>query len=94
MTINLNKLSSVCIKNIFLIYLSFFQEYVDSVENWELKDKLLNLKYYEAFTKLEIGNLLIEHKFHVSRENYVDLYLIADILKIGDMDSYDIIFKE
>ena len=88
----LRKIYESCSKNIFLIYLSFLQEYIDTTDNVEMKERMLNLKYYNAFTKLIIGQILIENDFRVSKNNYVDLYLVADLTKIdSDVDSYDVI---
>ena len=57
----------------------------------ELRERMLSLKYYNAFTKLDIGKLLIEYDFQIPRENYVDLYFVADIVKMEDADGFDTI---
>lgn len=91
LTNKLRRIYGACSKNVFLVYLSIYQDYIDNILDLEIKERLLSLKYYNAFTKLIIGQLLIENDFKVARENYVDLYLVADMVNIEDMDSYDII---
>lgn len=80
-----------CSQNIFLIYLSFIQEYIETIDKTDLRERMLCLKYYSAYTKLEMGKILIENDFQIPRENYVDLYLVADMVKMKDADSFDTI---
>lgn len=90
---DINKLYKSCSRSVFLIYLSFFQEYIDNTSMLLIKERLISLKYYNAFTKLNIGEILIENQFNVPRENYIDLYLIADIIEKNGYDSYDVILS-
>lgn len=90
-TSEISKLYRACSRNIFLVYLSFVQEYIDTVKDNELREKMLSLKYYNAFKNLDIGNLLIEYSFSVPRVNYIDLYLTAEFIKMDDADSFDTI---
>lgn len=76
-----SRMYSACNRNIFLIYLSFFQERIDSVDP-VMREKLLSLKYYNSFTKIDMENSLIECNFDVAMENYVDLYLMSDMIKL------------
>lgn len=76
----LSKLCNACSRNLFLIYLSIFQEYIDSIDDEELKEKLLNLKYHNSFVNHVIENCFISCNFDVAEDNYVDLYLVADTL--------------
>ena len=88
---NIRKLYDACSKNIFLVYLSYLQEYIDTTNNVLMKEKLLSLKYYDAFIRLEIGQILINNDFSISRTNYVDLYLVADMLRMKEDISYEMI---
>lgn len=85
------KLYRACAKSIYLVYLSLMQEYIDTVDNMELRDRMLLLKYLSAFQNLGIGNVLMEYNFQISRVNYVDLYLKAELIKLKDADSFDTI---
>lgn len=76
-----SRMYSACNRNIFLIYLSFFQERIDSVDSI-MREKLLSLKYYNSFTKIDMENSLIGCNFDVAMENYVDLYLMSDMIKL------------
>ena len=82
--IKYSKLYDACSSNIFLLYLSFLQEYADSDSFNYLKDKLLNYKYYNSFINHSIENILIDSSFNVDRVNYVNLDVIADMLKLDD----------
>lgn len=81
-TINYAKLYGSCSKNIFLIYLSFLQEYLDNLDFISLKKKLLNYKYCNAFINHDVEISLIDNNFDVNKVNYVNLYFIADTLKL------------
>ena len=88
---NIKKLYDACSRNIFLVYLSYLQEYIDTTNNVLMREKLLSLKYYDAFVRLEIGKILINNDFNISKSNYVDLYLVADMLRMKEDISYEMI---
>lgn len=88
---NIKKLYDACSRNIFLVYLSYLQEYIDTTNNVLMREKLLSLKYYDAFVRLEVGKILINNDFNISRSNYVDLYLVADMLRMKEDISYEMI---
>ena len=67
LTNKLRRIYGACSKNVFLVYLSIYQDYIDNILDLEIKERLLSLKYYNAFTKLIIGQLLIENDFKVAR---------------------------
>ena len=56
-----------------------------------MREKLLSLKYYDAFIRLDIGQILINNDFSISKTNYVDLYLVADMLRMSEDISYEVI---
>ena len=82
--IKYSKLYDACSSNIFLMYLSFLQEYADSDSFNYLKDGLLNYKYYNSFINHSIESILIDSSFNVDRVNYINLDFIADMLKLND----------
>jgi len=82
--IKYSKLYSACSKNMYLIYLSFLQEYADSDSFNYLRDRILNYKYYNSFINHDIENILIESDFNIDKVSYVNLDVIADLLKIDD----------
>ena len=85
--IKYSKLYSACSKNMFLIYLSFLQEYADSSSFSYLRDKILNYKYYNSFINHDIESILIESNFNIDRVNYINLDVIVDILRLDDGDK-------
>lgn len=87
----LRELYIICNNNVFLVYLSMIQEYLNSDIDSGLRDLLLNLKYYNSFTKHDIEGILVECNFGVAKENYVNLYLIADSLGLGFELSKEVI---
>lgn len=91
MMCEVRKLYNSCTKNIFLVYLSYLQEYIDTTNDKVMREKLLSLKYYDAFIRLDIGELLINNDFYIAKTNYVDLYLIVDMLCMKKEISYDMI---
>lgn len=93
LTLGFRTLYKSCYKNLFLLYFSLFQEYIETIDYPLLKERMLALKYYHAFTKLDLGEILIENDFHVARENYIDLYLVVDSVKIGEYDNYAILLE-
>lgn len=88
---DIKKLYDACSKNIYLVYLSYLQDYIDTTDNVFMREKLICLKYYDAFIRLDIGEILINNDFYIPKYNYVDLYLIADMLNFKENISYDII---
>lgn len=76
------KLYKSCSRNVFLVYLSFLQEYIDDINYAYMKDRMLAFKYYNAFINHDVEECLIDFNFEVSRVNYVNLYFIAETLGI------------
>lgn len=76
------KLYKSCSRNVFLIYLSFLQEYIDDIDNVNVRDGLLSYKYFNAFINHDVEECLIDFNFEVSKVNYVNLYFVAETLGI------------
>ena len=80
------KLYSICSRNVFLIYMSFLQEYIDLGD--DLREKLLNFKYCNAFINHDVEDSLVRNNFNVGKDNYVNLYFAGRLLKL-DYDEVD-----
>ena len=78
--INYTKLYSICSRNVFLIYMSFLQEYIDLGD--DLREKLLNFKYCNAFINHDVEDSLVRNNFNVGKDNYVNLYFAGRLLKL------------
>lgn len=87
--INYTKLYIICSRNIFLIYMSFLQEYID-LDN-DLRERLLNFKYCNSFINHDVENSLVMNNFSVGKENYVNLYFLGRLLKMDNNDVDKII---
>lgn len=85
--IKYSKLYSACSRNMFLVYLSFLQEYADSDLFSYLREKILGFKYYNAFINHDVENILVDLSFNIDRDNYVNLYFIADSLKLKESNE-------
>lgn len=83
LTMKIAKLMCSCVRNIFLVQSSFMDEFISNNNIPELRARLLTIKYYNAFTKHEIEEVLLEHDFNIPLENYVDVYLVAETLGIN-----------
>ncbi|MBQ2872534.1 MAG: hypothetical protein IJE89_00870 [Bacilli bacterium] len=83
LTMKIAKLMCSCVRNIFLVYSSFVDEFVSNNNIPELRERLLTIKYYNTFTKHDIEDVLLEYNFKVPLENYVDVYLVAETLGIN-----------
>ena len=87
----IKKLYETCLQDVFLIYLSFVQEYIDTMDDVASREKMISLKYYNCFKNLDMQNLLIQYNFCVPKENYVSSYLVADFVKVEDVDNSEIL---
>lgn len=85
------RLYGTCSKNVFLMYLSFLQEYIDDNNYRNIKNKLLSFKYYNAFINHDVEKCLIDFNFKISKVNYMDLYLVAGLLRIDSNECDSII---
>lgn len=83
LTMKIAKLICSCVRNIFLVYTSFLDEFIKVNNISELRERLLTIKYYNAFTKHDVEEVCLEHGFDVPINNYVDVYLIAETLGIN-----------
>lgn len=86
------KLHNVCTKNIYLIYLSFFQECID-LNNIELeRECLLRYKYSNSFTNHDIERQLVLNKFNVNKIKFVNLFMVSKIIGIDESVANKIIY--
>lgn len=90
---NYAKLYVACTRNVYLIYLSFLQDYIDDLEYESLRKGLLSYKYYNSFICHDVEYSNIMNKFSVERDNYINLYLITKALKLEQKEVDKIIFQ-
>lgn len=76
------KLYKSCSRNIFLVYLSFLQEYIDMDNFNSLRSNMLSFKYYNSFINHDVEECLMDSNFEVAKVNYVNLYFVAETLGI------------
>lgn len=69
-------------KNLYLIYLSFIGDYIDSSAFFSVKKALLSFKYFGTLTNHDMEEVLIYHNFRVGKSNYIDLNFMATRLRI------------
>lgn len=74
------KLYKTCSRNVFLVYLSFLHEYIDSLDLINLRDKILSFKYLNAFVNHDVEECLIDNGFEIEMVNYVNLYFVVETL--------------
>lgn len=84
-SLKFDKLYTSCCRNLYLIYYSFLQEYIDSSNFIRLRSKLLELKYYNSFVNSDMEIQLVNNNFDINTINYIDLYFMVQFLS---MDSY------
>lgn len=87
------KLYVACTRNVYLIYLSFLQEFIDNSEYESLRKGILSYKYYNSFICHDVEYSNIVNKFSIERDNYINLYMIIRMLKL-DKDEVDRIIYE
>lgn len=93
-TMKLAKLTISCLKNMFLVYGTFFQDYVNYSKDDVMKEKLLRIKYYNIFTKHEMEEVFIDYNFNIPDNYvYVDVYLVAETLGIKISECDEIILE-
>lgn len=90
-TMSYAKLYDACSKNIFLVYLSFLQEYINSFCFNDIRQGLLNYKYRNSFINHAIEVSLLDFNFDISRINYINLYFLADTLVLDKNECYKVI---
>ena len=87
------KLYVACTRNVYLIYLSFLQEYIDNREYESLRKGILSYKYYNSFICHDVEYSNIVNKFSIERDNYINLYMVVRMLKL-DKEEVDRIIYE
>ena len=84
--VKFGKLANMVMDNVYLLAVSFMDDIIDKMDNRELRNRIINLKYYNSSVKHSMENSIIGYNFNVPKENYVDVYFAADCLKI-DFDT-------
>lgn len=69
-------------KNLYLIYLSFMGDYINSFAFLLEKKALLSFKYFGSLTNHDMEEVLVYHSFNVGKCNFVDVNVTACGLKI------------
>ena len=69
-------------KNLYLVYLSFMGDYINSLAFESVRKLLLSFKYFGALTNHDMEEVLINHNFNVGKVNYIDLNFMATRLRI------------
>lgn len=86
----LDQLYVSCSRNLYLVYLSFLEDFVNSSAFISIKDKLLSFKYYNSFVDHDMESQLINSNFNISKVNYVDLNAVATVLKIDSVSCNEV----
>lgn len=76
---------SNCNENLFLVYLSFLQDYIENDDYIYIREGLIYTKYYNIFMNIDLERELIDNNFELSEIKY----LMSDILLINDKVSFD-----
>lgn len=69
-------------KNLYLVYLSFIGDYINSPAFYSIKKALLLFKYFGSLTNHDMEDVLVYHNFNVGKSNYIDLNFLATGLRI------------
>lgn len=85
------KLTHSCVKNVFLVEASFLEEFIRNNTVCGLSERLLSIKYYNIFTKHDSEEGFVNNNFNIPLENYVDVYLVADMLRMNTTECDGII---
>jgi len=78
------KLYVACTRNVYLIYLSFLQEYIDNREYESLRKGILSYKYYNSFICHDVEYSNIVNKFSIDVDNYINLDTYETAREYGD----------
>ena len=87
------KLYIACTRNVYLIYLSFLQEYIDKIEYESLRKGILSYKYYNSFICHDVEYSNIVNKFSIERDNYINLYMVVRMLRLDKNEIDKIIYE-
>lgn len=69
-------------KNLYLVYLSFMGDYINSSLFSSVKQALLSFKYFGSLTNHDMEEILVYHNFNVGKINYIDMNFMATGLRI------------
>lgn len=87
------RLYSACNNDLFLVYLSFFQDYIEDNGYVTIRDGLIYTKYYNSFINPDLEEYLIDKKFEVSKINYARSYFVSSILLMDEQVTLDAILE-
>jgi len=91
----LNKLYSSCFKNMYLLYFSNLQEFIDNEIDYNRKIGLLDLKYYDSYFNCDMESILILYNFNVPAVSYVDIDIAGQIANLSNgMDDVIAIYLD
>lgn len=80
----MNKLYNSCFKNMYLMYFSFLQEFIDREIDGNKKLSLLDLKYYESYFNHDMESVLVLNNFNVPVDNYIDLDIANQLANLSN----------
>lgn len=91
LSMKVSKLMCSCLRNIFLVYSSFLDEFIKTNNISELRERLLTIKYYNSFKLHDVEDVFLDCDFNAPLENYVDVYLVAETLGVDVTECDEII---
>ena len=87
------KLIYSCIKNLFLVYSSCLQDFMDVNNDSILSERLLVIKYHNSFTKCAVEEAYLDYCFNIPKEVYIDVYLVAETSGLNISECDEVIFN-
>lgn len=85
----LDKLYLCCLNNLHILYLQFLDMYLDNDKFSLIKEFLLGFKYHTSFVNHGMEKILVNTNFGVSKNNYIDLPLMANEMMIEKNEFYE-----
>ena len=79
-----------CSKNLYLVYLSFLTDYINSFAFSSVKMPLLGFKYFNSIINHDIESVLVYNNFNVGKCNYVDVNFMSTGLGIDGKLSEEV----
>lgn len=79
----LNRLYMFGFRNMYLLYFSYLEEFIDKEMDVKVKAELLNLKYIEAFYNHDMESMLMINNFNVPINNYVDIDVVDSLVNLS-----------
>lgn len=79
----LNRLYMSGFRNMYLLYFSYLEEFINIEIDDRNKALLLNLKYMESFYNHDMESVLVMNNFNVPINNYVDIDVVDSIVNLS-----------